>query len=62
MDHMSILGDTIDSIAWNKGGIFKSNVPAFTVAQPDNSLQVLIDRAKEIEVRNVQLLTHELFC
>ena len=23
MDHMSILGDTLDKIAWNKGGIFK---------------------------------------
>ena len=23
MDHMSILGDTLDKIAWNKAGIFK---------------------------------------
>ncbi|XP_030063815.1 folylpolyglutamate synthase, mitochondrial isoform X1 [Microcaecilia unicolor] len=48
IDHTSILGDTIEKIAWQKGGIFKPGVPAFTVPQPASCLQVLMDRAKDI--------------
>jgi len=47
IDHESLLGDTIDSIAWHKGGIFKENVPAFSVPQPDLAMKVLQERAKE---------------
>ncbi|XP_041429197.1 folylpolyglutamate synthase, mitochondrial isoform X1 [Xenopus laevis] len=49
IDHTSILGDTIEKIAWQKGGIFKSGVPAFTVSQPAGPLEVLRKRAEEIE-------------
>uniref|UniRef100_A0A8C8K8I6 Folylpolyglutamate synthase n=1 Tax=Oncorhynchus tshawytscha TaxID=74940 RepID=A0A8C8K8I6_ONCTS len=48
IDHTSILGDTIEKIAWQKGGIFKPGVPAFTVKQPDSPMMVLKERAKEI--------------
>ncbi|KAJ8261074.1 hypothetical protein COCON_G00167970, partial [Conger conger] len=48
IDHTSILGDTIEKIAWQKGGIFKPGVPAFTVKQPDGPMTVLRERAKEI--------------
>ncbi|XP_070780614.1 folylpolyglutamate synthase, mitochondrial-like [Enoplosus armatus] len=48
IDHTQILGDTIEKIAWHKGGIFKPGVPAFTVKQPEEALAVLRDRAKEI--------------
>jgi folylpolyglutamate synthase len=48
IDHTSILGDTVDKIAWHKAGIFKPNVPAITVMQPKPALDVLRDRAKEI--------------
>ncbi|XP_030623075.1 folylpolyglutamate synthase, mitochondrial [Chanos chanos] len=48
IDHTSILGDTIEKIAWQKGGIFKQGVPAFTVKQPESPLNVLQERAKEI--------------
>ncbi|KAJ8384873.1 hypothetical protein AAFF_G00196810 [Aldrovandia affinis] len=48
IDHTSILGDTIEKIAWQKGGIFKPGVPAFTVKQPDGPMTVLQDRAQEI--------------
>uniref|UniRef100_A0A4W5Q7E5 Folylpolyglutamate synthase n=1 Tax=Hucho hucho TaxID=62062 RepID=A0A4W5Q7E5_9TELE len=48
IDHTSILGDTIEEIAWQKAGIFKPGVPVFTVKQPDRSMTVLQDRAKEI--------------
>ncbi|CAK6972506.1 folylpolyglutamate synthase%2C mitochondrial [Scomber scombrus] len=48
IDHTQILGDTIEKIAWQKGGIFKTEVPAFTVKQPEDAMVVLRDRAKEI--------------
>ena len=51
IDHESLLGDTIESIAWHKGGIFKADVPAFTVPQPAEALQVLHDRAQERRTR-----------
>ena len=47
IDHESLLGDTIESIAWHKAGIFKQDVPAFTVPQPETALQVMHDRARE---------------
>ncbi|XP_015135198.3 folylpolyglutamate synthase, mitochondrial isoform X9 [Gallus gallus] len=47
IDHTSILGDTVEKIAWQKGGIFKPGVPAFTVPQPEQPLEVLRDRARE---------------
>ncbi|XP_032490426.1 folylpolyglutamate synthase, mitochondrial isoform X4 [Phocoena sinus] len=48
IDHTGLLGDTMEKIAWQKGGIFKSGVPAFTVLQPDGPLAVLRDRAQQI--------------
>ncbi|KAM9322437.1 folylpolyglutamate synthase, mitochondrial isoform 2-T2 [Pholidichthys leucotaenia] len=48
IDHTQILGDTIEKIAWQKGGIFKPGVPAFTVRQPEEAMTVLRDRAREI--------------
>ncbi|KAM3874599.1 folylpolyglutamate synthase, mitochondrial [Diretmus argenteus] len=48
IDHTQILGDTIEKIAWQKGGIFKPGVPAFTVKQPESPMAVLRERAKEI--------------
>uniref|UniRef100_A0A8C0KT36 Folylpolyglutamate synthase n=1 Tax=Canis lupus dingo TaxID=286419 RepID=A0A8C0KT36_CANLU len=48
LDHTSLLGDTVEEIAWQKGGIFKRGVPAFTVLQPDGPLAVLQDRARKI--------------
>ncbi|XP_032113242.1 folylpolyglutamate synthase, mitochondrial isoform X3 [Sapajus apella] len=48
IDHTSLLGDTVEKIAWQKGGIFKQGVPAFTVLQPEGPLAVLRDRAQQI--------------
>ncbi|XP_007471802.1 PREDICTED: folylpolyglutamate synthase, mitochondrial isoform X1 [Lipotes vexillifer] len=48
IDHTGLLGDTMEKIAWQKGGIFKCGVPAFTVLQPDGPLAVLRDRAQQI--------------
>ncbi|KAK5130374.1 hypothetical protein LTR08_002166 [Meristemomyces frigidus] len=47
IDHEALLGDTIESIAWHKGGIFKQGVPAFTVPQSEKALKVLHARAEE---------------
>lgn len=47
IDHVSVLGDTIEKISWNKGGIFKEGVPALTVQQPKEALNILKKRAFE---------------
>ncbi|KAI2554043.1 folylpolyglutamate synthase [Homo sapiens] len=54
IDHTSLLGDTVEKIAWQKGGIFKQGVPAFTVLQPEGPLAVLRDRAQQISVLGSQ--------
>ncbi|KAG7177986.1 Folylpolyglutamate synthase-like [Homarus americanus] len=48
IDHTSVLGKTIESIAWHKAGIMKPGVPTFTLNQQlISSMPVLIERAKE---------------
>lgn len=47
IDHVNVLGNTIDQIAWHKGGIFKDRVPAFTVQQAEIALKVLEERSAE---------------
>ncbi len=46
LDHMEILGDTIEKIAWEKGGIIKEKTPVVTAATV-NALGVLKRVAKE---------------
>jgi len=40
-DHMNILGDTIEEIASEKGGIIKNNVPIISAASYNSALNVL---------------------
>lgn len=47
LDHTKLLGDTIEQIAWHKGGIMKFLVPAFTVTQPAVAMDVLQKKAVE---------------
>ncbi|KAF2218941.1 putative tetrahydrofolylpolyglutamate synthase [Elsinoe ampelina] len=47
IDHTAMLGETIESIAWHKAGIFKPSVPAFSAPQPDTAVKVLQERAVE---------------
>lgn len=47
IDHTFHLGNTIDSIAWHKAGIFKKNIPAYTAEQPLEAMPVLAQRAEE---------------
>ncbi|XP_047322236.1 folylpolyglutamate synthase-like isoform X2 [Impatiens glandulifera] len=49
-DHMEILGNTLGAIAGEKAGIFKQGVPAFTAPQLDEPMQVLKEKASELNV------------
>lgn len=51
-DHISLLGNTLESIAWNKGGIMKKGCIAFTVDQPESVLKVFADRSIEKDVNS----------
>ncbi|KXX83164.1 Folylpolyglutamate synthase [Madurella mycetomatis] len=47
IDHVFVLGNTVDKIAWHKAGIMKPGSPAFTVEQVPSAAQVLRSRAAE---------------
>lgn len=47
IDHIGMLGDTVEKIAWHKAGIMKHGVPAFTVEQRREAQAVLDVRARE---------------
>lgn len=47
MDHVRLLGPSIENIAWHKGGIFKSGSLAFSTFQEDAVVSVLQQRANE---------------
>eukprot|EP00331_Platyophrya_macrostoma_P011789 CAMPEP_0176429588 /NCGR_PEP_ID=MMETSP0127-20121128/13792_1 /TAXON_ID=938130 /ORGANISM="Platyophrya macrostoma, Strain WH" /LENGTH=506 /DNA_ID=CAMNT_0017811405 /DNA_START=72 /DNA_END=1592 /DNA_ORIENTATION=+ len=51
MDHMEILGDTMELIAAEKAGIMKPNVPCFSVAQVEHpeTRRVLEKRSREVD-------------
>ncbi|CAE6531144.1 unnamed protein product [Rhizoctonia solani] len=46
LDHISVLGKTLPEIAWQKAGIFKAGVPAYTVNQPSEALEVIKQEAE----------------
>ncbi|XP_073149629.1 folylpolyglutamate synthase-like [Henckelia pumila] len=50
MDHLETLGDTLGKIASHKAGIFKPQVPAFTVPQLSEAMDVLQKMASELKV------------
>ncbi|RDW93878.1 tetrahydrofolate synthase [Aspergillus mulundensis] len=45
IDHVALLGNTIEEIAWHKGGIIKTGTKAFSAPQPPSAEKVLRDRA-----------------
>ncbi|KAK7695437.1 hypothetical protein QCA50_000073 [Cerrena zonata] len=45
----AVLGKTIKEIGWQKAGIYKRGVPALTVPQPEEGLEVLKQRAQDKE-------------
>ena len=52
-DHMSILGNTLEEIAWHKAGICKSGSVCITIPQPINAMTVLCRRAEELAVSSI---------
>lgn len=46
IDHVGMLGNTIEEIAWHKAGIMKPGVPAFTAPQCATAHRVLEQRAE----------------
>ncbi|MDE2842909.1 MAG: bifunctional folylpolyglutamate synthase/dihydrofolate synthase, partial [Chloroflexota bacterium] len=63
MDHMAILGDTLEEIAGEKAGILKQGIPAVVGPQRPEALAVVLDAAKEKGAPVVQVgedLTWEL--
>ncbi|KAK6127267.1 hypothetical protein DH2020_038993 [Rehmannia glutinosa] len=50
MDHMEALGNTLGQIASHKAGIFKPQVPAFTVPQLSEAMDVLHEKADALKV------------
>ena len=50
MDHVRLLGPTIEKIAWHKAGIFKSGSLAFSTSQLPTVVSVLRERAAEKRV------------
>ncbi|KFZ22961.1 hypothetical protein V502_02562 [Pseudogymnoascus sp. VKM F-4520 (FW-2644)] len=51
IDHVDILGHTIEEIAWHKAGILKHGSPAFSVEQLPAAAAVVAQRAKEKDAR-----------
>jgi len=47
IDHVGILGNTIEEIAWHKAGVFKKGALALTAPQPEPAMEVLKTRAEE---------------
>lgn len=54
---MALLGSTIESIAWQKGGIFKKGGQVVVSEQEDAAMEVLKQRAAE---KNVCILKYYL--
>jgi folylpolyglutamate synthase len=46
IDHVGVLGNTIEEIAWHKAGVFKKGALALAAPQPESALEVLKKRAE----------------
>lgn len=55
MDHMDLLGDTLEDIAAEKAGIIKSGVPVVSGVKQKNAQRIIHDRVKEMRSSIYQL-------
>lgn len=57
IDHVAMLGDTVEKIAWHKAGILKSNATGFTrnLSQQPEVMEVLRQRAAEKQGQLVEI-------
>ncbi len=53
MDHMEILGETIEEIAAEKAGIIKANVPVVYYGEDERVADIIENRAKEMNARAI---------
>ncbi len=72
-DHMNILGDTLEKIAFEKAGIIKANVPVVIGEYIDETKPIFVNKAKETNatiyfpqdgytVSNITSSTYQLNC
>ena len=55
LDHITILGDTLEQIAFEKGGIIKPGVPVVLAPQEKSALGVIREIARENQARLVEV-------
>ncbi|KAK4129741.1 Mur ligase [Parathielavia appendiculata] len=62
VDHVSMLGNTVEKIAWHKAGVFKEGVKAFTRSLPEQKgvMEVLRARAREKGAELVEVVDDEV--
>lgn len=62
IDHTFMLGDTIESITWNKTGIFKKGVPAVVSEQVEHpeAMKCIEERAKELQVSSLEVVRPDI--
>lgn len=53
LDHVTVLGDTVEKIARQKAGIIKQNSHVFTVRQPGRANEVIEEVAADKEVGEI---------
>jgi dihydrofolate synthase/folylpolyglutamate synthase len=56
LDHTDLLGDTLESIAWEKAGIFKAGIPAVIGEQSAPLRSVLETCARRVSARPIVLI------
>ncbi|KAI1910273.1 Phosphoinositide phosphatase sac1 [Ophidiomyces ophidiicola] len=61
IDHVELLGDTIEKIAWHKAGVIKSGSITYTAPQPEAAMDVLIQRGDEKGVKTQVAAGHPEF-
>ncbi|BDG46286.1 MULTISPECIES: folylpolyglutamate synthase/dihydrofolate synthase family protein [Parageobacillus] len=54
-DHMNILGETLEKIAFEKAGIIKSGVPVITAVNQPEAWTVISEKAKSLKAKTYRL-------
>jgi folylpolyglutamate synthase len=64
IDHVAMLGDTVEKIAWHKAGIFKQGVKGFTrrLEEKEGVMNVLRERSKEKGTSLVEVPDEKVEC
>jgi len=60
LDHINILGDTIEKIAFEKAGIIKSGIPVITGVDQPSALSVITNKAKAMNT-DIKILNKDFY-